>query len=86
MTTHLFIFDNLAYLFIFSLLLGIPAGSIYSSSLYSANSGGHHSKEEDQDGKQGADIKMKEREMAVNILFMAMDFGSLVAQGVAAYL
>ena len=40
-TTHLFLFDNLIYLLSFSFLLGIPAGSIYSSSLYQANSGGN---------------------------------------------
>mmetsp|Transcript_23957 Transcript_23957/g.36712 ORF Transcript_23957/g.36712 Transcript_23957/m.36712 type:complete len:121 (-) Transcript_23957:54-416(-) len=75
-TTHLFIFDNLAYLFTFSLLLGIPAGSIYSSSLLTVNSG----------GLKGQEISKKEREMGVNLLFIAMDFGSLLAQGVATFL
>ena len=39
--THMFFFDNTVYLIIFSFLLGIPGGSIYSSSLYQANAGGN---------------------------------------------
>ena len=75
-TTHMFIFDNLIYLLAFSFILGIPAGAIYSSSLYQANSGGSVSDIKDCKNKY---LKTSEREMAVNLLFIMMDIGSLLA-------
>jgi hypothetical protein len=82
-TTHMFLFDNLVYLLLFSFLLGIPAGSIYSSSLYQANAGGNIKEMREQKYRH---LRINERETAVNLLFIMMDAGSLSAQVYVTYM
>jgi len=61
--------DNLSYMFTFSIIFAIPAGSIYSSAIYRVL------KSDDQNQK----------EQAVAWVLNAMDLGSLLAAAITAW-
>lgn len=68
------VFKSLTLLFLFSILMAIPAGSVYSSIIYKAL--------DDKDDR----VQENEKEMVINWILIMQDAGSLLAQAATAFI
>ena len=77
-----------------SIIVGIPAGSVYSGSIAKVldnqshlrmQEGVYYKQELNTEEAEHLELTEPERELAINWILIMMDLGSFIAQGIAAY-
>ena len=94
-TSAIFHYDSLILMLVASIIVGIPAGSVYSGSIAKIldndsalriQEGIYYRQEIDTEVAEHLELTESERELAINWILIMMDLGSFLAQGLAAYI
>lgn len=93
-TSAIFHYDGLILMLVISIIVGIPAGSVYSGSIAKIldneislriHDGIYFRQELDTEEAENMELTEGERELAINWILIMMDLGSFLAMGISAY-